>query len=1392
MNRLNLLSHLFANSPRWRRVAVWSAIFSTAAGATALAQPAPSTMSGPPGSQQPEQVFAEAAASSNAFIMQQPPSGSVADLGNYSRDIGIGGTGAMARMGHIAGETVGRKQSITHFEVMPYAFVDNTMWFTDGRFYTTNNGHIGGSGGVGMRQFLPNFNSIFGVSGWYDADDTRQKMFTQAGISLEYLSEYFDVRSNLYANTGRKSANLGTSFVKGSEHFVDDNIAFNTQTHRAAGTDGLDLTITVPVPGAFFQTINLEASAGGYHYIANDFNLDDATGYRLRLDGDFLRQTLHAFLDFTSDKVFNNNLVFGADLNYYHDVQRRPRLGHNQFNRMSEWVRRNYNVVAIDQTIVNPDELAINPLTGDPYIVLHVRNIVPADPNFPNFPAPAGDGSVQNPYQFVDEAQADPRNADIVFVHAGSVFTNMPVVLEANQQILGEGVDHPIQVANAISNGGTILLPTVTVPPNDPILPVLRDTLGTAVTLADNSTFAGFQIENTTGTAILGDGINGSEIRDVSIEGTNGAGSHGLHLVDTTGTIRVEQVTTSGVEGTDLFIDGGSSTVNWFGGLLENTAGRAVVIQNQTGGTINLAGDNASSPSLGFGGLTITDNGGDGILIQDTNAAVVFGRSADTPTSSAGVSILNSGTTGVAVLNLGQAGSVSFLHGLEIDDPAGVPLLIQNSQGDFLLADDTGLTNDLLILGRGVNTAIDLNNIGQLSQVVFLGDTVIGAVPALINDDPAINFHNGSTGSVRFDGDISIGQVARPGESDAGESIVINIGDINGVGINGAGASFAANGNVSIDGSFGGPDIRIGGFVDNTDPNNPIIIADPTNVTFGLPTAPAIITIDPDLGPSLDIEGSSGNIRFNSSLVILDSIGRQITVQNNTGTVGFGSVDIGTTVIAGDSVVNVSRNTGAVSFGSLSIDNVGGVSFFARENTQLSTGGGTIDSFGGQAIDIVNLNPFAPGAIAGPKSLDITFDSVTADSFGPALFGIRVVDNSVISADTGNIITNEDASFRILGSGTRGSGGLISSRVALTDGFLPRGAIFQNINTVELNSQQYDLNEGLAILSINTVDFTLNNALMTENGTGFDPLGRHQILLQVDQDIEDFDTYNYTITNNLMADDVNTSIVTNDALLQIETTTLSNGATLNLSILNNQDATTLIPGFFSNRDLNSGAAVRVDWNGTINASVNQNAFELAAGANNQMGLDIIQNGTTFVNSVQFNRNTLVATGTTDDGLRGVRMDFDGRTDLQILDNAVVNLTTGAITPGFVFAGTNATGFDLRLRSVGNTVVFDDNYLDFNNVGGTGLLFSLINSSSVAIGDDTGTFTNFGNQIDLTDTDATFDRGIIFQTTFGTVDLSGTQNNVIRTIPAVGNGTFIPFQPPGSSTGQILINGVRQP
>jgi len=573
-----------------------------------------------------------------------------------------------------------------------------------------------------------------------------------------------------------------------------------------------------------------------------------------------------------------------------------------------------------------------------------------------------------------------------------------------------------------------------------------------------------------------------------------------------------------------------------------------------------------------------------------------------------------------------------------------------------------------------------------------------------------------------------------------------------------------------------------------------LIANDPTTVTFGLSTAPAIVTINPDTGnnttppsQSIVLLNNSGQIRFNSSVIIGDSEENQIDIVNNTGLIGFGDVNV-TNADSGAfaTIVNIDSNTN-VSFGSLSVTNEDSLSVGGFDNGILTFGGGVIDSDGGPAIDLVNN-----------LQLNAVFDSVTAINYAPFPFGIRVLDNQTIDTDTGDVITNPDTLFQVRGSGITSSGGTISSGTTTAPGAVVRGGIFTNINTVSLNFQDYVDNEDIAILSTNTVNFTFNGGVVTgnneedtPNGTTDDPFGFHQILLRVTQDNTDVDTYTYTISNSIISDA--NEINTNDAMVQIETeNSAENDTTLVVNLLDNQDPISLVPGFQSARDLTQGAAIRIDWDGSIVGTFQRNGWELAPNTNNQIGLDIIQNGTGFQNSILFSENTLVATGTTDDDHTGVRIDMDGRTDLAILNNAVVVQATGAITPGFVFAGTDATGFDLTLRSVGNTVVFDDNFLDFNNVGGTGLLFALTNTSDVRIGDDTGTFTNFGNVIELTDVDARFDRGIVFLTTFGTIGLSGTQDNIITTTPANGNGTFIPFQPPGSSVGQILINGVLQP
>lgn len=163
--------------------------------------------------------------------------GSVSGGGN---DIGVGGFGVMARGGHVTGPAVGRDDSITHIELAPYVFAEQTMLFGDLRVYRTNPGEVGGSAGLGLRHYFANHDFVLGVASFYDVDESRGAQFDQVSMALEFFSEWLDVRTNWYIPVGTTEQVLGTDFLSGSERFLGNNIVFNTTTTTAAAAEGVD------------------------------------------------------------------------------------------------------------------------------------------------------------------------------------------------------------------------------------------------------------------------------------------------------------------------------------------------------------------------------------------------------------------------------------------------------------------------------------------------------------------------------------------------------------------------------------------------------------------------------------------------------------------------------------------------------------------------------------------------------------------------------------------------------------------------------------------------------------------------------------------------------------------------------------------------------------------------------------------------------------------------------------------------------------------------------------------------------------------------------------------------------------------------------------------------
>lgn len=536
-------------------------------------------------------------------------------------------SGVYGRTGHYAFRTFGRKNSISHVELVPFALDGNNMIFGDVRFFLDNQALFGGNAGVGYRQWVPDWQRVLGASLWYDFDQTSGNTFHQGGLSLESNGPLCDMRINGYLPLGDTEKDY---FSQRSNLRYDGNhIVFDTLRSFGESQPGFDAELGIGLPTEFAEKHNLRAVGGYYHFLGDE--VDDIDGFKGRIEGRLLDR-VDLQVEVTDDNAFGTNVNFGVAFNFGPGRTFSPNAD-TKLNQMTRYVNRNYNIIVStgsDNTYHTP---AINPITGLPYNVQHVSSSVSG----------TGSGTQTAPWMTIAQAQA--ANADLILVHSGSVF-NTPVTLASHQRILGEGVSHFVTTQNA----GTMMLPSFS---GGNTLPVLQGDLGTAVTLATGSEFSGFLINNGTADGIVGNGISGATVRNVSLQNLGG---RGIVLANSTGSYLFENVNLAGVGGVAFHVSGGASDVN-FSGSINNSSDRAVLIENTTAGTIDLEN------------TEIMDDGGSGILLSNNAGLVRFGN----------VDIKNSTTSGIDIQ--GGTGVREFTKTTTIVNSAGPAINVENAMG---------------------------------------------------------------------------------------------------------------------------------------------------------------------------------------------------------------------------------------------------------------------------------------------------------------------------------------------------------------------------------------------------------------------------------------------------------------------------------------------------------------------------------------------------------------------------------------------------------------------------------------------------------------------------------------------------------------------------------------
>ena len=470
--------------------------------------------------------------------------------------------------------------------------------------------------------------------------------------------------------------------------------------------------------------------------------------------------------------------------------------------------------------------------------------------------------------------------------------------------------------------------------------PELSNTVGDAVVLGNNSRFGGFVIDNITGNGIVADTKSNIVIRDTQISNTTGDGILLTNSLDAASVINTRITDTAGAA---FHVDGGSAAIGVSStstgidpsyGAINNSANEAVLIENTTGGSVNMAGTTIDDTAAG--GVVIRDSAG-GAVIDNANIVDAIGD-AISVTNSSGIydfratirdatRIENATGASVFIDGLASTGRVSFQN-LDIITPQGGGIDINNLAGQF------NFSRDLTIGAAGV---------GSTAPFISVDGSIAGA-------------------SVVFSGDINILGGAAPATTGGAGIELIN---------NAALSAFAATGLTTIT-STGGPGVSI--------------LNDASSIAFG-DSISGGLTVQESGGSGITIDNASGNISFRNSANVIQNtnVGAPlVNIRNSSALVEFGTLQAlaSTTDIGVNLVDNVRAvdGQGQIIFDRLGIVTTGGTGLFANNNTLIRSRTGTITATGSTAVDIEE------------SGIDITLEQV--NSTGSPTVGIRLVETN--------------------------------------------------------------------------------------------------------------------------------------------------------------------------------------------------------------------------------------------------------------------------------------------------------------------------------------------------------------------------------------------------------------
>lgn len=1296
------------------------------------------------------------------------PSGGASESTGLNRD----GYGLQFRGGHVAGDTVGRNDSISFIGLSPYFSAGNSLIFGDTRLGRANEGGLVWSFGSGYRYYVEDWDVVLGGNGYYDRDNLSGTYLNQWGAGAEVLAHAWELRGNYYQTFGDSFALTGQSVKPGSSAFTGSNLTFTRVDAFAEGLQGFDAEAGFLLPGDFAEKIDLRAFGGGYYYdgeAAESFG-----GWSTRLHAD-IRQWLELGLKLTNDEQFDTTVSFTAAV-HFGGFRSQEHLKRSAIQRFREPVRRNLNVVTLVTSQDAPGQLALDPTTGLPLTVAHVNSNDLGGPFL---------GTVNDPYRLLQQGLG--AGTDLVYVHAGSNFTAGPeniVNLLPGQQLIGEGeltAGRSTQNFVTVQAAGQLLQvelpksPTFAAAPNL-ARPNLNGSIGTAVTMADGAQFSGFTITNPTVRGIFSNGAENTIINDVKI---TGAGTSAIVLTNTKGFTAISNTTlesAAAASGPLMLVSGGNGLVTFTStdsllfGSISNTSGtEALVVENMIGGQFTM---NRSS---------VTDDAGEGVVIRNnTGGTAVIDNLVSTNAAVSGLQILNS------------AGSYSFIN----TSPQVAALTVDAASQQSILID--GLTGSATfnapvdITDRNAGGVEITNSSGavRFSKAVTLTDHLGAGAEAGI-----LIANNLAGGSVEFSDTIDVTATAIA-----------------------AGAPQRTEGNgILISGNAADSVVRTLGVttVNGTDLASVAVASNSGDVEFRGETR-----ITNRLAEGVLVTGSSGSVEFGSGTPRrltqvnneLTSGSAAISVDGNSGTVAFGEAVVvdATGNPGGGAGIDVRNNTGLVNFTDMSVVSTGGTGFFGLDNRLIRASDGLITTTDETAVDIEN------------SGIEITLEQVSS-SDAPD-YGIRLVETN--KADGRSFIIRPTANTTVAGnggtiSGAKGDGldnndaagiylanaGQVQIReMILTDNEF--GVRIENTESyldsagdvIKVNDRdeqfflmQFSLVNDSDIRGIHAVDLMglqVQDSIFDNNGddvdTGYDTIYSEFTVALDDTTV--VDTYERSGRPFEVLIERSDFTSNQHDVIRIRQVAGAAGAAVRTQLYNNRieasdstDPGTIAP-FDARPLLDDG--FYMDWNGPARILAEGNSFDMRA-ATDQMAFVFSNTSSTDLTEMSLQTNQIFVNNLgTNTG--AVSVDLLGDYQMGDVDGVyrIANnvFSVGGQTPTamyFVLPPASTARFQSAL--------FQGNQMTLETDGGTGIEIRRAgNGADLSFAANQVSFRDLGNAAE---------RGFVIAPVSGPVRLSGLGNQMQVISNGINGNGFIEallLVPQGSAIGQTQINGQLLP